>query len=68
MDVITAIQNEAYRPTMGSTPAMIAKAIASGISANATVMPASRSPLIFDSHSSFIICAFRNNFSLSFEY
>ncbi len=68
-DITTAIQNEAYRPTIGSTPAMIEKAIASGISASATVIPASTSPLIFESHSSFIVCAFKNYVPpISFEY
>ncbi len=42
--ITTAMQNEAYRPTWGSTPAMIEKAMASGISARATTRPASRSP------------------------
>lgn len=42
--ITTAIQNEAYRPTLGSTPAMIEKAIASGIKANATTVPARISP------------------------
>jgi len=40
----TAMQNEAYSPTLGSTPAMIENAMASGIRASATTMPASRSP------------------------
>src|SRR5690625_4489687 len=35
----TAIVNEAKRPTRGSTPAMIEKEIASGISASATMSP-----------------------------
>jgi hypothetical protein len=30
--VITAVEKEAYSPTFGSTPAMMEKAIASGIS------------------------------------
>ncbi|MNN88262.1 hypothetical protein D3C81_2059250 [compost metagenome] len=37
--VTTAIQNEAYKPTIGLTPARMEKAIASGISAMATVIP-----------------------------
>src|SRR3989338_8432265 len=37
--ITTAIQKEAYRPTLGSTPAMIEKAMASGISASATTRP-----------------------------
>jgi hypothetical protein len=48
--VITAIEKLAYSPTFGSTPAMIEKAIASGISANATTSPASRSPRMLPSH------------------
>ncbi|GAA4729851.1 hypothetical protein GCM10023328_05760 [Modestobacter marinus] len=39
----TAIVNEAKSPTRGSTPAMIEKLIASGISASATTRPASTS-------------------------
>ncbi len=49
--VITAIQNEAYSPTLGSTPAIIEKAIASGTSASATTRPASRSLRILPSQS-----------------
>ena len=41
--VTTAMQTEAYRPTCGSTPAMMEKAIASGTSAKATTSPAKRS-------------------------
>ncbi|MNC16422.1 hypothetical protein D3C75_642760 [compost metagenome] len=37
--VTTAMQKEAYRPTIGLTPARIENAIASGISAIATVIP-----------------------------
>src|SRR5690554_6626812 len=33
IELITAIQNEAYKPTFGSTPAIIENAIASGIKA-----------------------------------
>ena len=33
--------NEAYKPTIGSTPAIIENAIASGIKAKATTIPAS---------------------------
>lgn len=68
IDITTAIENEAYRPTIGSTPAMIEKAIASGISASATVIPASTSPLIFESHSSFIVCAFKECFTVYLKY
>lgn len=49
--VTTAIMNEAYSPTFGSTPAMIEKAIASGISAKATRIPANMSVLTLDNHS-----------------
>ena len=41
--IATAIVNDAYRPTLGSTPAMIENEIASGISASATTRPASSS-------------------------
>ena len=47
----TAIQKEAYSPTRGSTPAIIENAMASGMSANATTKPASRSLRIFENHS-----------------
>ena len=40
---MTAMVNEANSPTRGSTPAMIEKEIASGISASATTRPASTS-------------------------
>jgi hypothetical protein len=39
----TAMTNDAYKPTRGSTPAMIENEIASGISARATTRPASNS-------------------------
>ena len=45
MEIITAIQKDAYNPTIGSTPQIIAKEIASGISAKATVIPDKASPL-----------------------
>ena len=51
--IITAIQNEAYKPTFGSTPAIIEKAIASGIRASATTIPASTSPRTLESQSLF---------------
>ena len=51
----TAIQNEAYKPTLGSTPAIIEKAIASGIRARATTSPESTSPRTFENHSSRIV-------------
>ena len=53
--MVTAIQKEAYNPTIGSTPAIIEKAIASGIKAMATTIPAKISPLIFPNHSYLIV-------------
>jgi hypothetical protein len=44
------MQKEAYRPTLGSTPAIIEKAMASGIKAKATTVPASTSPRILLNH------------------
>ena len=38
--IVIAIATDANRPTRGSTPAMIEKPIASGISASATTIPA----------------------------
>ena len=38
--IVTAIVNDAYSPTRGSTPAMIENEIASGIRASATTSPA----------------------------
>src|SRR5699024_3093620 len=49
--MMTAIQKEAYKPTIGSTPARMEKAIASGIKAKATTVPARISALIFENHS-----------------
>ena len=51
MAVTTAIEKEAYSPTLGSTPATIEKPIASGISARATSTPDSSSVGMFVSHS-----------------
>ena len=51
--LITAMENEAYSPTFGSTPAMIEKAIASGIRARATTRPANMSPRTFENQSFF---------------
>jgi hypothetical protein len=48
---MTAIEKEAYKPTLGSTPAMIENAIASGMSASATTSPAKISGRILPSHS-----------------
>ncbi len=45
MAMVTAIVTEANNPTRGSTPAMIEKEMASGISASATTRPASTSVL-----------------------
>ena len=59
--IITAIQKEAYKPTIGSTPAIMEKAIASGIKANATTIPARISPRTFENHSFF-------NFSITMFY
>jgi len=52
--VTTAIQKEAYSPTFGSTPAMIEKAMASGIKASATTVPASTSARMLLNHSCWI--------------
>ena len=52
IEVTTAMQNEAYSPTLGSTPAMIENAIASGIRASATSRPDSTSPRTLPSHCS----------------
>ena len=51
--VVMAMMNEAYSPIFGSTPAIIEKAIASGISAKATTDPAKISALTFENHSRF---------------
>ncbi len=48
--ITTAMENEAYRPTLGSTPAMIENAIASGISASATTRPERTSPRTLPNH------------------
>ena len=45
-------KNDAYKPTFGSTPAIIEKAIASGIKASATTKPDNVSPRILENHSS----------------
>ena len=41
--IVTAIVNDAYKPSLGSTPARIENEIASGMSASATARPASNS-------------------------
>ncbi len=51
--VTTAIQKEAYNPTLGSTSAMIENAMASGIRASATTMPDSTSPRTLENQFSF---------------
>mgnify|MGYP007108080049 FL=1 len=48
---MTAIKKEAYKPTIVSTPAIIEKAIASGIKARATIIPDNISPLILENYS-----------------
>ena len=47
-----AMEKEAYKPTLGSTPAMMEKAMASGISASATTSPANTSALALENQSS----------------
>lgn len=51
IDTTILMINAASNPTIGLTPAIIENAIASGINANATAMPANKSFLTFDSHS-----------------
>jgi hypothetical protein len=53
MEMMTAMLNEAYRPTFGSTPAISENAIASGMSARATTRPASSSVRGSRHHSAF---------------
>src|SRR5690606_3996878 len=55
--ITTAIQNEAYSPTLGSTPAMMEKAMASGISARATTSPDNRSPRVLENQFCLIVCS-----------
>ena len=62
------MQKEAYNPTFGSTPAIIEKAIASGINASATTRPDKISPLIFPNHSSFLKYVFTTYFLVSFIF
>jgi len=45
------MQKEAYKPIIGSTPAIIENPIASGISAKAITIPANISVLILENHS-----------------
>ena len=54
-----AMQKEAYNPTIGSTPAMMEKAIASGIKARATTIPESTSPRTLQNHSCFNVDIFK---------
>jgi hypothetical protein len=49
--MMMAIENEAYSPTLGSTPAMMENEMASGISASATTMPARMSARGLENHS-----------------
>jgi hypothetical protein len=58
IEMIIAMQNDAYSPTIGSTPQMMANDIASGISASATVMPASMSPLMLPNHDCLMLLKF----------
>ena len=51
-EITTAIQKDAYRPTLGSTPAIIENAMASGMSARPTTNPASTSPRMLENHCS----------------
>ncbi len=53
--MVTAIQKAAYSPTVGSTPAITEKAIASGINAKATTIPDNTSPLTLENQSFFIV-------------
>ena len=50
-EMVTAIQKVAYSPTVGSTPAITEKAIASGINAKATTIPDNTSPLTLENQS-----------------
>src|SRR5699024_6065577 len=54
-EITTAIINDAYSPTIASTPAIIEKAIASGINASATTIPERISPLTLETHSLLIL-------------
>jgi hypothetical protein len=47
-----AIQKEAYSPTLGSTPAIIENAIASGMRAKATTLPANKSFCVLENQAS----------------
>ncbi|MNJ74497.1 hypothetical protein D3C77_714370 [compost metagenome] len=53
--MVTAIQKEAYNPTIGSTPAKIENEMASGINASATVIPDSTSFLTLNPQPLFIL-------------
>lgn len=48
--ITVAMQKEAYRPILGATPAMMEKAIASGMRASATTSPASTSRRTLENH------------------
>lgn len=56
--VTTAMLNDVYSPTSGSTPAMMENAIDSGISASATTVPAKMSPRMLENHSCLKIVVF----------
>ena len=58
--VTVAIMKAAYNPTIGSTPAIIENAIASGISAKATTIPAIIFLPGFFNHSSFNVSVIIN--------
>jgi hypothetical protein len=53
--IVMAIQKEAYNPTIGSTPAIMEKEIASGTNASATTIPAKISPFVFPNHEYLIL-------------
>jgi hypothetical protein len=53
------MQKEAYKPTIGLTPARIEKAIASGISATATVIPDKISVRVLENHPLFKVSCFK---------
>src|SRR5699024_10696598 len=48
--IMVAILKEAYKPTLGSTPAIIEKAIATGITAKATKSPEITSRRVLNNH------------------
>ena len=68
MEMVTAIQKDAYKPTIGSTPAKIEKAIASGMSANATVIPDRMSCRVFENHAFFSFWYNKINLLMSYDF